>query len=54
MGSSAPWPVAWIKLQEMCFSGVVCNFVCNVILVLLCAFPMCYIIKTWSLLGGNV
>lgn len=53
MGSFAVWPVAWIKLQEMRPLGVVWNFVCNVILVLLfqCAFPMCYIIKTWSLLG---
>lgn len=53
MGSSAVWPVAWIKLREMRSLGVVWDFVCNVILVLLfqCAFPMCYIIKTWSLLG---
>ncbi|XP_077715029.1 uncharacterized protein C3orf62 homolog isoform X1 [Canis aureus] len=35
----------------MRLSGVVYNLVCNVILVLLCAFPMYYIIKTWSLLG---
>ncbi|XP_042834873.1 uncharacterized protein C3orf62 homolog isoform X2 [Panthera tigris] len=35
----------------MRLSGVVCNFICNVILMMLCAFTMYYIIKTWSLLG---